>query len=417
MKRFSVKSRTRFAAAVAVAALLLIVFGGRLFRRATAPQVPVAEVKRGEFVDYVQIRGELKALRSVQLGAPSISGDLQIVKLVRNGAIVKAGDVVVQFDATNLQNTLAQKQSELKSAEADIEHSRAEGRLTREQQATDLLQANFDVERAKLDARQQEILSEIDGAKNRLKLTDAEQKYKELQQKDKSTQASGAAEIVGKKQKRDKSLFDVQVAERQIASLTLRAPADGMVTIMPNFRARSTTGVTPDFKEGDRAWAGAVIAELPDLSVVRASGRVDESDRGRLRQAQAATVHIDAIPAKEFQAKVAEISPLAKFDYSSWPFTKNFDIAIQLLESDPAIRPGMSTTARIAVEKVADGILVPPEAVFEKDGGDFAYVLRGSEFEARSVQVLRRSKSAALIGGGLQPGERVALKNPMREGQ
>src|SRR6185369_10520782 len=108
-------------------------------------------------------------------------------------------------------------------AEADIEHSRAESRLTREQQATDVLQGRYDVDRAKLDTSQQEILSEIEGAKTRLKLTDAEQKYKELEQKDKSTAASGMAEIESKKLKRDKALFDVRITERQIAALTLRA--------------------------------------------------------------------------------------------------------------------------------------------------------------------------------------------------
>lgn len=405
--------------ALVAAGFLLVAVGAVALHRTAAPRVATGEVKRGEFVDYVQIRGEIKALQSVQLTAPSIPGDLQIVKLVPTGTMVKAGDVVVQFDTSNLQRTLEQKQSELKSAEADIEHSRAENRLTQEQQATDVLQGRYDVDRAKLDTSQQEILSEIDGAKTRLKLTDAEQKFKELQQKDKSTKASGDAEIESKKLKRNKALFDVKMAERQIASLTLHAPADGMVTIMPNFRARNWTtgGSTPDFKEGDRAWSGAVVAELPDLSVVRASARVDESDRGRLNTAQTATVRIDAIADKEFKATVADISPLAKLDYSSWPFTKNFDIALQILDADTRIRPGMSASGRIAVEKVENGILVPPEAVFEKNGGSVAYVLHGSKFDERQVQVARRSKGQLLIGGGLQPGEKVALKDPTQEKQ
>src|SRR5215471_19021552 len=402
-----------------LAVFLLAALGAMELRYTRAPNLPMAEVKRGEFVDYVQVRGEIKALHSVQLTAPSIAGDLQIVKLVPTGTLVKAGDVVVQFDASTLQRTLEQKQSELKSAEADIEHSRAENRLTEEQQATDVLQGRYDVERAKLDTNQQEILSELEGAKTRLKLTDAEQKYKELEQKDKSTKASGLAEIQSKKLKRDKALFDVRVAERQVASLTLRASADGMVTIMPNFRARNwvSGGSAPDFKEGDRAWTGAVVAELPDLSVVRASARVDESDRGRLKAGQTATVRIDAIADKEFHANVADISPLAKFDYSSWPFTKNFDIALQILDSDSRIRPGMSASGRIAVEEIADGILVPPESVFEKNGGSFAYVLHGAKFEERPVQVARRSKTQLLIGGGLEAGEKVALKDPTQEKQ
>ncbi|HEY6971657.1 MAG TPA: efflux RND transporter periplasmic adaptor subunit [Candidatus Angelobacter sp.] len=402
-----------------VVVILLVAAAGLAFRRTTPPDVPVAEVQRGEFVDNIPVRGNIKALRSIQLAAPSIAGDLQIVKLAPMGSMVKKGDVVVQFDTTTLQATLDQKRSELKSAEADIEHSRAEARLTREQQATDLLQGRYDVDRAKLDTSKQEILSEIDGAETKLKLADAEQKLKELQQKDGSTRDSTQADIDAKIYKREKSLFDVRLAERQLASLTLRAPADGMVTIMPNQRARNWTqgGTTPDFKEGDRAWSGAVIAQLPDMNTVRVSARVDESDRGRLKPNQTATVRIDAIADKEFPAQIAEISPLAKLDYSSWPFTKNFDIALQIPDTDSRIRPGLSASARIAVEKIPDSILVPMEAVFEKNGRSVVYVLNGSRFEERAVQVARRGRTRVLIASGVQPGEKVALKDPTREKQ
>ncbi|HKD45779.1 MAG TPA: efflux RND transporter periplasmic adaptor subunit, partial [Candidatus Angelobacter sp.] len=320
---------------------------------------------------------------------------------------------------TTLQATLDQKRSDLKSSDADIDHSRAEARLSKEQQATDLLQARYDVDRAKLDTSKQEILSEIEGAETRLKLTDAEQKFKELQQKDVSTKDSTDADIESKREKREKSVFDVRLAERQLASLTMHAPADGMVTIMPNFRARNWTtgGSTPDFKEGDRAWSGAVIAQLPDLNTVRVSARVDESDRGRLKSTQPAIIRIDAIADREFTGSVAEISPLAKLDYSSWPFTKNFDIALQIQDNDSRIRPGLSASARIAVEKIPDSILVPLGAVFEKDGRSVVYVLSGSTFEERVVEVGRRGRIDLLITKGLKPGERVALKDPAQENQ
>jgi len=401
-------------------ALVLVGGAGRvMIERRAAPRIPTAEVRRGEFVEYVSVRGNVKALRSIQLAAPSIAGDLQIVKLVPMGTMVKKGDVVVQFDATTLQATLDQKRSDLKSSDADIDHSRAEARLSKEQQATDLLQARYDVDRAKLDTSKQEILSEIDGAETRLKLTDAEQKLKELHQKDVSTQNSTAADIESKVEKREKSVFDVRLAQRQLASLTMHAPADGMVTIMPNFRARNWTtgGSTPDFKEGDRAWSGAVIAQLPDLNTVRVSARVDESDRGRLKSSQPAIIRIDAIADREFTGSVAEISPLAKLDYSSWPFTKNFDIALQIQDNDSRIRPGLSASARIAVEKIPDSILVPLGAVFEKDGRSVVYVLSGSTFEERVVEVGRRGRIDLLITKGLKPGERVALKDPAQENQ
>lgn len=414
--RFFRQRKTAIALAVAIMVLAVC---GLAFRR-TGTSTPTAEIKLGEFVDYISIRGSIKALHTIQLTAPSsVGGDLQVVKLVPTGTLVKKGDIVVQFDTAALQRALEQKQSELKSAEADIEHSRAEARLGQEQQATDLLQGRYDVDRAKLDTSKQEILSEIEGAETRLKLDDAEQKFKELQQKKVSSQNSADAEINGKKQKREKALFDVRRVERQIASLTLRAPSDGMVTLLPNYRAHNwmTGGSAVDFKEGDRAWAGAAMAELPDLTSVQLSARVDESDRGKLKAMQPAEVRIDAIADKEFKGGVAEISPLAKLDYSSWPFTKNFDIALQILEADPRIRPGMSAGGRIAIEKIPNGILAPAQAVFDKDGRSVVYVLHGSRFEERAVQVSRRGKAELLIAGGLHPGEKVAIQDPTQEKQ
>ena len=405
--------------ALLASVVVLLVIAGWAFHHGSAPDIPTAEVRRGEFVDTIEVHGEVQALHSIQLIAPSIPGDLQIVKLVPTGTMVKKGDIVAQFDTSNLQRTLEQRQSELKSAEADIERVRADSRLLKEQQATDLLQAGYDVDRAKLDTTKQEILSDIDGAENKLKLADAQQHLKELQQKDTSTQASAAADIESKKQRRTKAVFDVNLAQRQISFLTLRAPADGMVTLMPNYRMRNGMmgGSTPDFREGDRAWSGAVVAEIPDLSNIRVRARVDESDRGRMKVGQTASVRIDAIAGKEFPATVAEISPLAKPDYTSWPVTKNFDIAVQIQDKDARIKPGMSAGGRIAIEKIANGILVPAGAVFDKNGRSVAYVLKGSQFEERTVQVARRSKSDLLISSGVQPGEKVALKDPTVEQQ
>ena len=59
------------------------------------------------------------------------SGDLQIVKLAKQRFDRQAGDVVVDFDASALQRTMQEKQSELKQADAEIEQATAQARITR----------------------------------------------------------------------------------------------------------------------------------------------------------------------------------------------------------------------------------------------------------------------------------------------
>lgn len=167
------------------------------------------------------------------------------------------------------------------------------------------------------------------------------------------------------------------------------------------------------FKAGDRAWEGAAIAELPDLSTMEISGRIDETQRGRVQVGQTATIKVDAIPDKEFTAKVASISEIASMDFSGgWPFPRNFTIKFTLANSDTRLRPGMSANARIAVDKVPSGIIIPAEAMFRKSGQSVAYVIRGSKFEERPIEVARRSGDQLLIAKGLQAGERVALRDP-----
>jgi HlyD family secretion protein len=70
-----------------------------------APTVATLEVKRGEFLDSLQFRGEVKALKSITISAPADVGDLQIVKLATDGSVVKPGDVVVEFDHTRPTRT------------------------------------------------------------------------------------------------------------------------------------------------------------------------------------------------------------------------------------------------------------------------------------------------------------------------
>ena len=378
-----------------------------------ALNLPSALVQKGEFVDYVQVRAQTSARRSMTITAPYQSGDLQIIKLAQNGSEVKKGEVVTQFDATTMKQSLAQDESTLKSSDAEIKQAKAQANLKEEQDLTDVMKARYEAEKAKLDASQQEIVSKIAGAEAELKLSDAESKLQDAEAKLKSDQDADKADIESKQQKREQAVYDVQQAQRSLDSLTLRAPSDGMMTLMPNWRASGPFGGSAPFKAGDRAWPGAGIAELPDLSTMEIAGRIDETQRGRVQVGQTATVHIDAIPDKDFSAKVERISEIASMDFTSgWPFPRNFSITFSLASSDPRLRPGMTANVRIAVDRVPNGIIIPSEAMFHKSGQSVAYVILGSKFEERPIVVARRSGDQLLIEKGLEAGERVALRDP-----
>lgn len=381
--------------------------------RGSVPDLPTTEVKKGEFVDAIEIRGEIRPLRSIVLTCPMQSGDLQIVKLVASGTVVKAGDVVVEFDGSTLRRTMQEKQSELKQAEAEIEQSTAQSRITAEQNSTELMKAKYNIERAKLDVTKGDTVSRLEVEKAKLGLVDAEQKLRELEMKMKSDATAAEADLSAKRRKREKALFDFERAEKGLQNLQLKAPADGMVNVLTNYRSGSMWGGGEvEFRQGDRAWPGAAVLELPDLSSVHLEARLDETDRGRLNTGQEATIRIEAISGKEFKAKIERISVLARGDYTSWPPTRNFDLNLVLTEIDPKIRPNMTAVARIATDRVPDVIVVPTESVFQRDGYPIVYRLAGSMFDEQRIEIARRGREQAIVSSGINPGDRIASRRP-----
>ena len=200
-------------------------------------------------------------------------------------------------------------------------------------------------------------------------------------------------------------------AQRQLGALQLVTPVDGVVAIMPNWRACCPP---PEFKAGDRAWPGQIIADVPDLATMRVTARLEEAERGRMQAGQKVVVRADAVPDRELTGRIDDISTLARIDFSNWPPQRNFDLIVQLDDTDKRLRPGMNTSVRVAVDRVADAVLIPVRAVFEKNGRSVAYVARAhGGWDERLVQIARRGQEQLVVSDGVKPDERVALKDPI----
>jgi len=374
-----------------------------------APTKSTYQVKRDEFLDVLEFRGELKAMKTVTIAAPADATSLQILKIVADGAQVHKGDMIVQFDGSKAEEDLKEDESALKSAKADIAEARAQAVLTEEQDKTAVSKARYDVQSAKLDASQQEILSKIDGAEAQLKVADAEQALKESEAKLTSDEMTDKATIQDKVDASAKAEFDVQRANEALSWTTLTAPANGTITLDSEWHP---SGEGP-FQAGEQAWPGAPIAELPDESTMRIAARVDETERGRLNINEPVTAQLDAIVDRQFTGHIEQIGTIATSDFSAgWPVPRNFDLRIVLDQSDPRLRPGMTVHVTVIVNRVPNAITIPAQASFMKSGRTVAYVWDGSRFEERSIHVERKSRDRLLISDGLRPGDMVALSDP-----
>jgi HlyD family secretion protein len=318
--------------------------------------------------------------------------------------------LIVEFDKSKTEQDMAQDGSALKSAQAAIDQVRAQSRLTEEEDMTAVTKAQYDVDVAKLDASKQEIVSKIEGAEANLKVANAQQKLLEVEAKLKSDRAVIHANVDSKLDASKKAAYDLARAQRSLATMTLVAPSSGLVNLVSVWHV----GNMAPFKPGERVWAGAPIAELPDVSTLRVSARVDEADRGRLAAHQSATVQLDAIPERQFSGKLEQIGTIATMDFSAgWPIPRDFNLEIALDQKDPRLKPGMTAQITVIVDRIPNAIAIPVQASFQRSGQTVAYVVDGSKYREQPIEVSRRSRDRILVSSGLRPGDRVALQDPL----
>lgn len=379
----------------------------------TEVEVPVARVRRADFIISVRTRGDVKSARSVILKAPQVP-QLRIVHLADNGRPVRKGEVVVEFDGVQQEQNVISRTTDVRAADGDIVQAKATQKMDDEADAMSKMASEYDLERAKLDASKAEVLSAIDGEKNRIQVGVSEGSLQTVNASINSHQVGHQADLGRLNQRKDKAIRDMKLAQSYLGMMQLKAPNDGIVNVLPNFRSGGSFGQsTPPFKEGDNVWTGAEIAEIPDLSEMYVDLKLEEVDRGKLRLAQMVKVRVDAIPDKEFDAELDYISPIAAlvFKGGSTP-EKTFPARATLKSLDPRLRPGMSASTEVIIEREPNTLLIPVRASFSKDGKPAVYVQRGKDFAIRPIQVGKQNDEDIIVTGGLKEGDMVTLESP-----
>ncbi len=392
------------------------VAGYEAYRRSSlaAPvEVPVAKVRRGDFVISVRTRGEIRSTQSQLIVTPQVP-DLRITKLAESGKAVKKGDVIVEFDAAAQEQSYLERTTSVRTVDSQIVQTKASHRIMDEMDSMNKMTAEFNLERAKLDASKAEVVSEIEGAKSRIDVGISEGELKQVGTTIDSHQTSQQADLDRLEQQRDKTVRDVDRAKGYLSKMVLRAPIDGIVNILPNIRTQGSWGQSlPPFKEGDRTSTGVPIAEIPDLSQMRIDLKLEEVDRGKVKLGMPVRIRVDAIPDREFEATLEWISPIAASIWRGPGQTdKTFPARGLLKKVDPRLRPGMSATAEVIIESNPNALLIPARASFSTKGKPSVYVQKGQTFAVRQIEVGKRNDTDLVVIDGLKEGEVVTLENP-----
>ena len=392
-------------AVAAVVALGAIGFG--LMGSIDSQGVATVEVKPSRFVREVEARGSLKAVKATPILVPPESGRQQKVAfLAKDGAFVKAGETVVEFDPYEAEREAADGQSDLDAARAKIDKASAEGGKNQAALGLDRDVAKEQLERAEtfkltdeaLYSRHQIIESQLDRDLFQAKADVAQRKLAASGKLSSTERALGEIDA-------SKAQLKVKVAEKGLRSLRIEAPHDGLLMLERNWR-----GEMPSV--GDTLWPGQKVAEVPDLTRLEARVFVLEADGAGLKVGQKARFVIEGRPGEEYEASVSRVEPLAKTRDWQSP-VKYFETVLSLARDEAGdLKPGQKVRATLRLDEADAVLTIPRGAVFEKDGKRVVYRKNGSGFAPVEVQAERQSISHLVVAKGLAAGDVIALRDP-----
>jgi HlyD family secretion protein len=372
----------------------------------TVAGLPVAPARKGDFLVIIRCRGELKAGRSAELYAPVVP-NLRISWLASPGEVVQQGQPVIKFDSSSAEQQLVQKEAALRQAQATLDQAIAQEKTTAEQDASDLSDAKARVETTRLEASKAEIVSRIQGEENQIDLGIAEQSLKHEEAVVALHVAASKARIAAVTRVLRLNQADVDITKTRLAQMVIRAPLGGFVVIEPNYNQWPNTR---PFREGDNVFSGMNLAEMPDLSTLMMDAKVEEIDRGRIAQGNAARIHIDALPELDLPAHINQISPMAELGIEMPP-TRSFRAYAVLPHPDSRLRPGMNGGVDIVVNRMANAISIPAKALFTRAGRPFVYLAGNGSYKLAEVQVEARNPDEVAVTG-IPAGAMVALADP-----
>lgn len=229
-------------------------------------------------------------------------------------------------------------------------------------------QALAELDTDKLEAMVQNSRAKLESAK--AKVTDAaasiEEKRAEYERKRalSTTNISSIRDVELSKANYDKAvaqhamaIADVGVAEADLrlneinlAKATIRSSIDGIVL---------KRGVDPGQFVATSLQAPVLFLIAEDLRRMEIQVDVDEADVGKVRIGQKVDFSVDAYPDRKFPAEVRDI----RFGSETVQGVVTYKAVLTIDNSELLIRPGMTATAQVVVQEVADALLVPNGAL------------------------------------------------------
>ena len=362
-------------------------------------RVEVARVERGEMRQAVVASGRVRTPLRIEV-ASQITGRIATVA-VREGDTVAAGQVLLQFDAAELQAgaaqaraTLAQAESRLRQigeaglplAEQNLKQAEATARQAERhfQRVGELVAKGFyspaqldDAQRARDVAASQLQTARIQVANNR----------------------GDGIEVKLARSAIDQARAALAVAEARLTYATLQAPVAGRV-------------LTRHVEPGDTAQPGKTLLTLAPSGETELTAQIDEKNFGLLALGQQAQVSADAYPGERFAAQLIYIAPAIDAQRGS------VEIRLGVAQPPAYLRHEMTISIDIETGHRADALSIPCDSVRDVGSAPWVQAVRDGRTVRQPVKLGLRGAGRCEIVDGLSEGDAVLpAAVPLREGR
>ena len=188
---------------------------------------------------------------------------------------------------------------------------------------------------------------------------------------------------------------------------SIRAPFQGVITsryAVPGAFVTPTTSASSSIEGGSTS--SSIVKLSQGLEVV---AKVPESDIGRIKKGQEATIRVDAFPDKLFRAFVSKISPSAIKNNN----VTSFEVTLLLIKRPIDLRLGMTSDINFQTGATKISTLIPTVAIVTEEGQTGVLkVGKNNQPEFKKVELGTSSGSKTAIISGLEPGEKVFIDLP-----
>lgn len=357
---------------------------------ASGARLSTAPVESVERPATLRVTGSLVADEDSDV-ASNVSGLVKEV-CVDRGSFVKKGDVLVQIDPADAENTLAE-------GTAQAEELRI--RLALDKPDAPFVPENMPECRVALSAReladsQFRRAEELYGKK----VISTDQYDQACTQRDTCRFKCELALQQARQlyQSYQTALARLQTLRKALADTTIRAPFDGWVAERKVAVGERLSTLNP---------MGCPVAILVRLDPIRVSLTVPQQNIGQVRPGQTVDFTIDSYPGRTFQAEVRYIAPKLTAEGRS--------LTVEAVASNPdmALRPGLFVTAKLELPRIEKEIYVPAGAVKTEEEVGRVFVVRDGAAHEQVVSLGPTRDGRTRVFAGLQAGDVVVL-NPAK---